>query len=705
VDIKDSSNLTVKWNLAVNVEDFGTGTPLESAEVKIKDAKNSTYQMNYQTSVSGWTENILTTELFQTSTSIFTYNPHRVRASKTGYDPEFQDVTIANSMDIYFSLKKTVLPIRADLTILSLTFSNQTPVQGNDIMINATIFNNGTDDFNVPDIPVKFYIDNITLIDTLNIPALLINAKENVQVDWTVNVTNGSHMISAIVDMFNDTFELDENNNRLEQQIIINTIGKPVLSVNRTSVLSIEPIEFDASDSTDEVLGIVQYYFDYGNGNTSGWVNDSMISYGYPAPGVFYARAKVRDSARLISKWSNVILINVGNRPPAAGFTWTPEIVYVSTVFQFESNVSVDIDGILVEYDWDFGDGTGSDEPSPTHSFPDDITYIVSLMVYDDKGASSTLINKTVTINNLRPNAKFSVNKDSVGIDEVIIFDATSTVDFDDDNLTELNYTWIFKDGEYDYGRIVFHSFGEEGVYNVTLKVTDDDEGISQFVVTITVLDKPASTDGDGTDGDLEGWIMVGIIVLIIVLFLIFFIFIHPGKRKRLTDSSKFVTIGKIDFVILKKKNSKSYRKFELHLMATPASPTAQPQQLAEQPAVPMDEKDKPSSDTSVPKPETTQTYAQAVPLDKEYQPPGQKSNIGPEKETHMGLCWKTGLIDSNWVVYDIVKGDKKSVVKNFNNNINELMQINWNLDYAGSGIILKRTASATPLPSESNGT
>jgi parallel beta-helix repeat protein len=706
VDIKDSSNLTIKWNLEVNVEDFETTTPIEYADVKIKDEQHSTYHMNFQTDSSGWTGNILITELFQTATSIFAYNPHRVRASKVGYDTEIQDVDIIKSMKLYFSLKKTVLPIRPDLMILNVTLSNHTPVQEQEIQINATIYNNGTDDFNVPDVPVRFYIDNITLIDTVNIPELLINGQINVQVNWIVNVTNGSHMISAIADMFNVTFELDEDNNKMEKPIIINTIGKALLSVNRTSVQSTDLIEFDASDSTDEVLGVVQYYFDYGNGNTSGWVNDSKIDYGYPASGVFYARVRVRDRAGLMSKWSNVILLNIGNRPPVAGFSWTPEVGYVSTIFKFEPSGSFDIDGILVKYEWDFGDGTSSDETAPSHSFPDDVSYIISLMVYDDKDVNSTLMKKSITIDNLRPNAKFSVNKDSVGIDEVIVFDATSTIDFDDDNLTELNYTWIFKDGGHDYGRFVFHSFSEEGIYNVTLMVTDDDEGISQFVVPINVLDKPTSSDSDGGDGDLEGWIMagVGIIVLIIMLLIILFIFVLPSKRQQLTESSKFVTTGKVDFVILKKKNSRTYRKFELHLIATPASPTAQPQP-SEQPSTSLEEKGGPASETGTSKPESDQKYVQAIPLDKGYQPPGQKTETGTVRETHMGLYWKTGLIDSNWVVYDTVKGDRNSVVTTLNKEINGLMQDNWNLDYAGSGIILQRSSGATQVSAETKAT
>jgi parallel beta-helix repeat protein len=704
VDIRDSSNLTVKWYLKVKVEDFDTGIPIESAEVKIKDAQHSTYHINYKTGPLGWTGNILTTEYFQTSTSIFTYNPQRVRAWKIGYDAEIQDIYINNSKNIYLNLKKSIIPQLPDLLIINLSFSNNTPVQGQDIRINATVFNNGTENLTAQDVHVGFYLDNITLINSVSLTNLLVQETRDVQTSWVVNTTNGSHILSAEVDIFNFTFELDETNNDLSRQIIINTEANAILRANRSNVKSIELIEFDASDSTDEILGIVQYYFDYGNGNSSGWVNESKVEYGYPASGTFYARVRVRDSAMLISKWSNIIIINVGNRPPIAGFTYTPEIGYVNTDFQFEPNGSVDIDGILTTYEWDFGDGTSSNLVKPTHTFADDITYTVGLMVYDNSGANSTLFNKTLKINNLPPNALFTANKNTVNVNEQIIFDATPTIDLDDNNQTELNYTWDFKDGTFDYGRIVFHSFNGTGEYNVTLSVIDDDLAVSQFFILISVTGEPTSGDDDGDDEDLTGLILIGIgiIVFVIIILLILFLYILPGKRRRLAASTQFVTTGKIDFVILKKKGSKTYRKFELHMMATPALPSPPPpSQTPALPAIPLNGKTREPLDSTGLALGASQPVAKASPLEPDYLPPGQKPATALGKETHMGLYWKTGLIDSSWVIYDIVKGDKESILIIFNNDIDNLMQKNWNLDYAGNGAILQRSTVATPLPSE----
>jgi hypothetical protein len=699
-DIEDSSNLTIKWYLKVNVVDFDTSAPLDAAEVKIKDAVHSAYHMNFKTDPTGWTGTILATDIFQDSINVFNYNPQDVRAWKIGYEPKVQTVTIDRSMNLYFSLKERLIPILPDFVITNLTFSNSTPVQGQEFTINATIYNNGTENLTGEEIVVDFYVDNSTLIGTANFTTLTSKTYTDVQTSWVVNVTNGTHLITAVVDVYNFTFELDEANNNMSKNITINTESVARLIVNRSVVLSTELIEFDASNSSDEIFGIVEYYFDYGNGNTSGWINESMVEYGYPNSGVFYAKARVRDSTGLISKWSNVKTINVDNRPPVAGFNYTPEIGYVNTIFQFTPNGSVDVDGVIITYAWDFGEGTTSDEAAPTHTFPDDVTYMISLRVYDNSGANSSLFNKTISIANLPPNAVFSVNKKSVGLDEQIIFDATQTTDLDDNNLTELNYTWDFKDGNFSTGRIVFHNFKNSGDYNVTLRVTDDDLALSQFVIQISVIGEPPSGDGDGDD-DVSGWIWaaIGIVVVVIIILIILFLFIIPGKRRGLTAGSQFVTTGKMDFVILKKEGKKTYRKFELHRIATPA--TASPQaQATPLPAIPLGE-DRPGQESSTgePTPPTTPPLAQALPYQPDYQPPGKITE--PGQKTHTGLYWKTGLIDSSWVVYDVVEGEKKSVVTIMNNDINTLMQKKWGLDYAGNGMILRRTEVAKPLPSE----
>ncbi len=673
IDIRDSSNLTIKWYLDAKVEDLKTSAPLENAIVAVKDALHSTYHTYYKTDDTGQLDQTTLTESFMTSTSIFKHTPHRIQASKPGYVPEFQDVTVDTNQDLVFRLKERVLPHLPDFVIFNLSVSNITPLQNQEITIDATIFNNGTENLTGQDINVNFYVDNNTLIHSANISSLFINSYKHVITNWVVNLTNGSHVLRVEADAYNSTFELNETNNNQTLEMIVNTEPIAILYSNRTEVTSLELIEFDARNSKDEVLEIVAYLFDFGDGNTSNWINETIVEYGYPHPGTFNARLRVRDASGLMSKWSAKITITVANRRPIAGFTYSPELGYVTTSFAFEPNGSFDPDGIIASYSWEFGDGTNSAEASPNHTFSDDITYQVQLTVFDDNGQNSTVFDKIISVNNLPPTAKFTVNKDKVILNEQIIFDATTSNDIDDNN-TELNYTWDFKDGAIKYGRIVTHSFNKRGDYNVTLTVTDDDLAPTQYVITISVSSGTTS-DGDGIAGDDLGWVVaiVGIVVFIIIFIIVVLFVLVPRKRKRLeAEASRFVTIGKLDFVILKKPGRKDFRKFELHGISTPAT-------------IPR---------AAVPLATSGEQLQFGKPLEVQEQPE-------PEKATHMGIYWKTTFLDSSWVIYDTAKGNKMTAIAILNNEINILQSKNWVIDYAGNGTILPSKPSAQPLSIE----
>jgi len=102
------------------------------------------------------------------------------------------------------------------------------------------------------------------------------------------------------------------------------------------------------------------------------------------------------------------------NVPPVAQFVFNPvsPIFAGQTQVLFNARGSSDADGNIVNYVWDFGDGTPQ-ETTPntavTHVFPKisrcvDITYAVLLTVTDNKGATNTISN-TATVTNLPPPA------------------------------------------------------------------------------------------------------------------------------------------------------------------------------------------------------------------------------------------------------------------------------------------------------------
>jgi 6-phosphogluconolactonase (cycloisomerase 2 family) len=80
------------------------------------------------------------------------------------------------------------------------------------------------------------------------------------------------------------------------------------------------------------------------------------------------------------------------NQAPVASFTFTQATAGMPV--QFDGSSTVDVDGEVVRYDWDFGDGhTALDAgPTPSHTYTAPGKYVVTLVVTDNEGASTTTI-------------------------------------------------------------------------------------------------------------------------------------------------------------------------------------------------------------------------------------------------------------------------------------------------------------------------
>ena len=85
------------------------------------------------------------------------------------------------------------------------------------------------------------------------------------------------------------------------------------------------------------------------------------------------------------------------NLPPVADFTFTPEAPTTDEPVQFTDR-SHDPDGEIVEWLWDFGDGTTSTEQNPSHRYAQPGHYTVTLTVTDDRGATATATEELVVL-------------------------------------------------------------------------------------------------------------------------------------------------------------------------------------------------------------------------------------------------------------------------------------------------------------------
>ena len=85
-----------------------------------------------------------------------------------------------------------------------------------------------------------------------------------------------------------------------------------------------------------------------------------------------------------------------GNAPPEADFSWQPYAPQQAEDVHFQCDAT-DPDGNIAQYQWDFGDGTGSTQENPTHAFGTRGPHEVTLTVTDSGGLSDK-VTKTVSV-------------------------------------------------------------------------------------------------------------------------------------------------------------------------------------------------------------------------------------------------------------------------------------------------------------------
>ncbi|MCA9943005.1 MAG: PKD domain-containing protein, partial [Anaerolineales bacterium] len=252
---------------------------------------------------------------------------------------------------------------------------------------------------------------------------------------------------------------------------------------------------FNSFDSSDPDGSIVGWLWDFGDGTTSNVPHPAIKI--YETPGTYTVTLTVTDNDGATDSDSLVVTATgtAGDQPPTAVigvFDTTGPAPFTPS---FNSSGSSDVDGFIVSHLWDFGDGTTSTLPNPgfnkTYTVPG--TYLVTLTVTDDDGLTGT---DTVTItvtggsSNQPPVAVISATPTSGPAPLTVVFNSAGSSDPDG---SIVSYFWEFSDGRSTSRQNPRVRFNSDGVYTVTLTVTDDQGATGTATVTITVGDAPVN--------------------------------------------------------------------------------------------------------------------------------------------------------------------------------------------------------------------
>lgn len=156
------------------------------------------------------------------------------------------------------------------------------------------------------------------------------------------------------------------------------------------------PIQFNGSNSYDLEGPVDTFQWNFGD-NTFG--SGPAPSHTYNTAGTYTVTLTVTDSTGLTTTGSTTATIYpASNKLPVARIAG-PFSAVTGTATQFSASGSVDPDGSIAQYRWDFaGLGTGNG-PTPSFTFTKTGTHLVSLTVTDNLGAKSwTSINVIVSV-------------------------------------------------------------------------------------------------------------------------------------------------------------------------------------------------------------------------------------------------------------------------------------------------------------------
>jgi parallel beta-helix repeat protein len=247
---------------------------------------------------------------------------------------------------------------------------------------------------------------------------------------------------------------------------------------------------FDGSDSRDRDGEAMGFAWQFGDGiSGSGRVAEHV----YASTGEYHVVLSVTDDTGATASLERTIAVQAApadslNQPPSASI----QASCLDLRCEFDASASVDPDGSIASYRWDFGDGGTSAEVRTEHSYSAAGPYVVELTVTDGQGASSGAAKAiTVTEPNQPPTAAFTHECTDLQCE----FDASSSSD--EDGIVAA-YEWQFGDGTSAAGGIAQHVFPQAGSYTVALLVRDDSgaAGSASRAITVTSTpENPPSTD------------------------------------------------------------------------------------------------------------------------------------------------------------------------------------------------------------------
>ena len=188
------------------------------------------------------------------------------------------------------------------------------------------------------------------------------------------------------------------------------------------------------------------------------------------------------------------------NTKPPLGSVDGPYNAAENTSVNMSGAGSIDPNGSIVSYQWNFGDGNTGSGTTVSHTYTHYGAYSVRMIVTDNDGLVDTVAT-TATIPAQPPTAGVDGPYSSHEGSSVSMSAASSS----DPDGTLVSYEWDFGDGSTGSGSSVSHSYAHAGSYTVKVTVTDNDALANTATTTAVIAPTPPVGVVNGPYSSNEG--------------------------------------------------------------------------------------------------------------------------------------------------------------------------------------------------------
>jgi PKD repeat protein len=210
------------------------------------------------------------------------------------------------------------------------------------------------------------------------------------------SVVSHQYTGSGTYTVYLQVFDNSDNIGSTSQNITINDNQSPTASFvySPTSPEINSAVHFNASDSTDPDGIITSWQWDFGDRRHG---SGEEVNHTYTDAGTYTVVLVVTDDSGNTDSVSKTVTVIDGT--PIAYFTVSPGNPNAGDTVTFDASGSSDPNGRIVEWEWDFDDGSAHGTTEiVTHQFTNPGVYVVTLTVTDDDDNTATA-SQTVTVN------------------------------------------------------------------------------------------------------------------------------------------------------------------------------------------------------------------------------------------------------------------------------------------------------------------